>query len=111
MLILRARAQGEQAAAAAGLQQLFLICTPSMSHPHACARARRASKRLLLLDYDGTLVPVNHINSAPSEELLAVLRALCADGRNAVYIISGRRKAELAAWFATVVRVVRAVEP
>ena len=70
-----------------------------------CNRPRRASKRLLLLDYDGTLIPQNNMNSAPSEELLSVLRALCADARNSVYIISGRRKAELGAWFATVVRI------
>ena len=36
-----------------------------------------------------------------------MLQALCADARNSVYIISGRRKAELAAWFAPVVRVPR----
>ena len=65
---------------------------------------RRAGKRLLLLDYDGTLIPQNNINCAPSEELLGVLRALCADARNSVYIISGRRKSELGTWFATVVR-------
>jgi trehalose-6-phosphatase len=33
-----------------------------------------------------------------------VLQALCADERNSVYIISGRRKTELAEWFASVVR-------
>ena len=65
----------------------------------------RAQKRLLLLDYDGTLVPQSVINSRPTEEALHVLRGLCADARNAVYIISGRRKTELAEWFASVVRV------
>lgn len=65
---------------------------------------RRAHKRLLLLDYDGTLVPANNINCAPPEEVLAILQALCADARNSVYIISGRCRAELAAWFAPVVR-------
>ena len=33
-----------------------------------------------------------------------MLQGLCADARNAVYIISGRRKTELAEWFASVVR-------
>ena len=65
----------------------------------------RAQKRLLLLDYDGTLVPQSTINSRPTEEALSVLKGLCADPRNAVYIISGRRKAELAEWFAGVVSV------
>lgn len=64
----------------------------------------RAQKRLLLLDYDGTLVPQSVINSRPTEEALHMLQGLCADSRNAVYIISGRRKTELAEWFANVVR-------
>jgi trehalose 6-phosphate synthase/phosphatase len=59
---------------------------------------------LLLLDYDGTLVPQSNISSKPTEEVLRVLQALCADERNSVYIISGRRKTELAEWFAGVVR-------
>lgn len=65
---------------------------------------RRAQKRLLLLDYDGTLVPQSNINSRPTEEVLRVLQALCADQQNSVYIISGRRKSELGEWFASVVR-------
>lgn len=64
---------------------------------------RRAQKRLLLLDYDGTLVPQSNINSRPTEEVLQVLQALCADKQNSVYIISGRRKSELGAWFKSVV--------
>lgn len=64
----------------------------------------RAQKRLLLLDYDGTLVPQSNINSRPTEEVLRVLQALCADQQNSVYIISGRRKSELGEWFASVVR-------
>ncbi len=63
----------------------------------------RAQKRLLLLDYDGTLVPQSTINSRPTEEALSVLNGLCADPRNAVYIISGRRKTELAECVAGVV--------
>ncbi|CAL8463619.1 g3153 [Coccomyxa elongata] len=63
---------------------------------------RRAQKRLLLLDYDGTLVPQSNINSRPTEEVLRVLQALCVDQQNSVYIISGRRKSELGEWFASV---------
>ena len=49
-------------------------------------------------------MPQSVINSRPTEEALHVLQGLCADARNAVYIISGRRKTELAEWFASVVR-------
>lgn len=49
-------------------------------------------------------MPQSVINSRPTEEALHVLQGLCADARNDVYIISGRRKTELAEWFASVVR-------
>ena len=69
-----------------------------------CARCDRANKRLFLLDYDGTLIPCSSINSRPTAEVLAVLRALVADPRNVVYIISGRGRSELGDWFESVVR-------
>ena len=49
-------------------------------------------------------MPQSVINSRPTEEALHVLQGLCLDTRNDVYIISGRRKTELAEWFANVVR-------
>lgn len=43
------------------------------------------------------------MSAAPTETTLRTLRALCADSeRNAVYVVSGRARAELGAWFATV---------
>jgi len=36
--------------------------------------------------------------------VLAVFKALAADARNVVYIISGRGRAELGDWFESVVR-------
>ncbi len=56
-------------------------------------------------------MPQSNISSMPTEEVLHVLQALCADERNSVYIISGRRKAELAEWFASVVRACPALPP
>jgi len=59
-----------------------------------------AERRLLLLDYDGTLVP--HASSPamarPTQALRAMLQALAADGRNTVVVCSGRDKAKLDAW-------------
>ena len=53
---------------------------------------RKARKRLLLLDYDGTLVP--HIGdpekAVPGEELLELLRELASNEQNEVLVISGR---------------------
>ncbi|KAI3614064.1 glycosyltransferase family 20 protein [Moniliophthora roreri] len=51
-----------------------------------------SGKRLFLFDYDGTLAPIVKVPSmaVPTEQTLYALRALCADPRNVVYIISGR---------------------
>ena len=51
-----------------------------------------ARKRLLLLDYDGTLTPIvkDPEMAVPSQRLLDALRTLTEDTHNVVYIISGR---------------------
>ena len=53
---------------------------------------RRSKKRLLLLDYDGTLVPFssNPEDARPSRELLDLLADLSSVPENNVYLISGR---------------------
>jgi trehalose 6-phosphate synthase/phosphatase len=60
----------------------------------------RAHRRLLVFDYDGTLVAASAAFPArPPPELVAALTALAADAANCVYIVSGRRKALLDDWF------------
>ena len=59
----------------------------------------RASKRLLLLDYDGTLVDQNAIDNKPDAEVLKMVQGLCSDPNNFVFIISGRARTELSQWF------------
>jgi trehalose 6-phosphate synthase/phosphatase len=61
----------------------------------------RSSSRLLLLDYDGTLVPfsVNPENAVPSQSLVDILNALARDPKNEVVLVSGRRKDFLDQWF------------
>jgi trehalose 6-phosphate synthase/phosphatase len=53
---------------------------------------RAAERRLLLLDYDGTLVPfsADPLEAKPGEHLLRVLEALCRQPQNRVCIVSGR---------------------
>jgi trehalose 6-phosphate synthase/phosphatase len=60
-----------------------------------------SSRRLFLLDYDGTLVPFadKPEKAVPSSATLAVLEKLVADKRNEVVIISGRDRNTLEAWF------------
>ena len=59
-----------------------------------------AQRRLLLFDYDGTLVPFhpNPQRAQPDQELRLLLRALTDNPLNRVVIISGRDRAALEKW-------------
>ncbi|PKA49427.1 Alpha,alpha-trehalose-phosphate synthase [UDP-forming] 6 [Apostasia shenzhenica] len=70
-----------------------------LSVEHIVSAYKRTSSRLILLDYDGTMMPQSSINKAPSEEVVQVLNLLCADERNAVFVVSGRGKDSLSRWF------------
>lgn len=60
-----------------------------------------SKKRLILLDYDGTLVGFNKNadKAVPTPEVYAVLDKLSKDPRNLVTIISGRKYSNLESWF------------
>ncbi len=62
-----------------------------------------ASRRLLLLDYDGTLIQFapRPEMAVPGAELLDLLSRLADDPRNEVVLISGRDKGTLGRWFGT----------
>ncbi|XP_058201755.1 probable alpha,alpha-trehalose-phosphate synthase [UDP-forming] 11 [Rhododendron vialii] len=57
------------------------------------------SSRLILLDYDGTMMPQGSVDKSPSEEVIKVLNGLCNDPQNVVFIVSGRGKDSLSKWF------------
>src|SRR5882762_56892 len=63
-----------------------------------------ARKRLLLLDYDGTLVPFTKRpqQAAPPPSLLDLLRALAADPQNCMALVSGRQAENLERWFGSI---------
>jgi trehalose 6-phosphate synthase/phosphatase len=65
---------------------------------------RGANRRLLILDYDGTLVPIgpDPSRTAPGPHLLATLEKLSAVKRNVVAVISGRRSSDLDRWLGRV---------
>ena len=64
----------------------------------------RASRRLLILDYDGTLVPFakRPQQAAPPPVVLDLLSALASEPRNCVALMSGRSAENLDRWFGTV---------
>ncbi len=59
-----------------------------------------SKKRLIFLDYDGTLVGFfsDPNDSKPDKELKKILKALSEDERNRVVVISGRGRETLAEW-------------
>ncbi|XP_062198784.1 probable alpha,alpha-trehalose-phosphate synthase [UDP-forming] 8 [Phragmites australis] len=68
---------------------------------HVCPAYRAAARRLILLDYDGTMVPgvLNEKHMAPNGEVIDLLSELCSDPKNVVFLVSGRGKDQLAEWF------------
>jgi len=63
----------------------------------------RSRKRLLLLDYDGTLVGFRGkpAQAGPDEEIMNILRNLSDNKNNKVVIISGRDKQTLEEWLSS----------
>lgn len=61
---------------------------------------KKAPRRALLLDYDGTLAPLtgDPAQASPDEELLELLRRLGEREENDVVVVSGRRRSTLEAW-------------
>lgn len=65
------------------------------------SKYKTSNKRLILLDYDGTLTPFSKLpdQASPSLELMNLLAGLVEDERNEVVLISGRPKKILDSWF------------
>ncbi len=65
---------------------------------------RKAARRLLLLDYDGTLVRLaaRPNEATPDDNLRNLLAQLTSDPANCVMVVSGRRAADLERWLGQV---------
>jgi trehalose 6-phosphate synthase/phosphatase len=65
---------------------------------------RQAKKRLLFLDYDGTLVPfsAHYKNTHPPKAIIKLLSDLSANPVNEVVLISGRSADFLQKWFGAI---------
>ncbi|OAL38745.1 hypothetical protein AYO20_01951 [Fonsecaea nubica] len=74
--------------------------TPALDRNRMIQQYHAAKKRLFMFDYDGTLTPiVKDPNAAiPSDRVIRTLKALAADPRNNVWIISGRDASFLEEW-------------
>ena len=76
-------------------------CPPLLDLEELSAAWAQSTRRLVLLDYDGTLVPFasRPQDAAPPPKLLRRLTDLAADGQNIVAIVSGRSRVDLERWF------------
>jgi trehalose 6-phosphate synthase/phosphatase len=74
--------------------------TPALDRVKMVQQYHKAKKRLFMFDYDGTLTPIVKDPHAaiPSDRVLRTLKALAADPKNAVWIISGRDEKFLDEW-------------
>jgi trehalose 6-phosphate synthase/phosphatase len=95
-----ARAFVDQLEAAGTAPSPALRPSSASSLSAALERARAARNLVLLLDYDGTLVPFVPTPelAMPDGALVALLRRLTADRRLDVHVVSGRRRDTLARW-------------
>ena len=75
--------------------------TPASEVEELVARVRSSSQATLLLDYDGTLVPIvsGPALAVPDEALLRLLAQLGASPRLSVHLVSGRLKETMESWF------------
>lgn len=82
------------------VSQLTKHVTPAIEE-EITTKYRKASRRHLFLDYDGTLVPfAKHPKLAvPNEGLISLLEQIASDNKTHVTIISGRDSSTLEGWF------------
>uniref|UniRef100_A0A2P2M9K4 Uncharacterized protein MANES_15G136100 n=1 Tax=Rhizophora mucronata TaxID=61149 RepID=A0A2P2M9K4_RHIMU len=70
-----------------------------LSMEHIVSAYKRTMTRAILLDYDGTLMPQASIDKSPSPKTIDILRSLCRDDNNMVFLVSARSRKTLGEWF------------
>jgi len=85
---------------------------PPVSLPDIGRSYAQAGKRLVLLDYDGSLVSfaARPHEARPDEELKRILTELASDRANQVYVVSGRKAADLQHWLGLIPKLGLAAE-
>jgi trehalose 6-phosphate synthase/phosphatase len=74
---------------------------PLLDVPTMLREYRASERRLLLLDYDGTLVGFYYRpqDAVPDAALRDLLAELAADPQNTVFVVSGRTASDIERWF------------
>ncbi|OIW01899.1 hypothetical protein TanjilG_15224 [Lupinus angustifolius] len=60
---------------------------------------KRTTTRVILLDYDGTLMPQACVDKSPTSKSIEILNSLCKDKHNMVFLVSSRSRKTLSQWF------------
>lgn len=81
-------------------QELSVRRLSDISRQKLVSNYLKSRKRLLLLDYDGTLVGFKGkpANAGPDGEIISLLKTLSKEPKNNIAIISGRDKTTLSEW-------------
>ncbi|KAL5201883.1 hypothetical protein ABZP36_036237 [Zizania latifolia] len=66
---------------------------------HLVSAYRRTTTRIILLDYDGTLMPQTSFGKSPSSKTIDMLCSLCRDQNNMVFLVSAKKRSTLDEWF------------
>lgn len=82
-------------------QKLSVRLLDAKAQDELYSHYQKATRRLLVLDYDGTLVPFSDqpLHAVPDDRLLAILHQLTASNLNEVVLLSGRDRHTLDGWF------------
>jgi trehalose 6-phosphate synthase/phosphatase len=87
-----------------GLSFRVIALDPSfrkLSVEHITSAYKRTKNRAILLDCDGTMMLKSSISTAPNPEAIAILKSLCKDPKNVVFLVSGKDKKTLSEWFSS----------
>jgi trehalose 6-phosphate synthase/phosphatase len=79
-----------------------------LNRKHIIEDYNKARRRLILLDYEGTLPSCTLLNSEynskgsyPSKKVLSILEDLTKDKRNTIFIVTGREEKLVSDWFSS----------
>lgn len=85
---------------------------PAINFAELQAAYRAAPRRIMIFDYDGTLVPITDDPAwcKPSTDLIRNLTRLASDPSNVVAVVSGRRAKDLDRWLGGIANLYLAAE-
>ncbi|KAK4259911.1 hypothetical protein QN277_006192 [Acacia crassicarpa] len=81
-----------------------------LSVEHIVSAYKRTKHRAILLDYDGTMMQPGTISTTPSADAVGILKSLCSDPDNVVFVVSGKERKTLTDWFSSCERLGIAAE-